>query len=158
MPEIKIPIGQISDRFVFSEAYVKTYMDIKRDYEIHYRFDSTHSFIVDEKTARKISKANKKIREKMLEELKSNEYPLTSYDCWYQSYPTEAYCDYTIIMPKEVLEKMKKEKLVLLVVTETNDYEGYDISVEIWTPERIEKEWKKEEITLDKEKIKRLIQ
>jgi len=144
--EIEIPTLELSN----IRAFVKELKAYNRDWNIHYISHYYHVWVMTEKDANKLKKANAYVREKMLDKLLRTvlQYPLIETSKIYQSYPDEYTLIYKIYIPKEILKVMKEKALVLVVFEIYNAYDEYSIDIHVYTPKEIET-WDCVEISVD---------
>jgi len=146
--KIEVPI---ETELMEIEVYRKTFKGYFRDYEVHYVFKDWYFWIMTEKEAKKILKARQEVRERMLDKLihEVSEYPLVFKEVSYQSYPIEGIEKYEVIVPVEIVTKMKERGLVLVAINTYSAYDGKEIRIFVFKPEEIEASWGKTTIAID---------
>jgi len=144
--KIEVPLLELKEK----EAYQRKYVAYNRDWAVHYVSERIFVYMLKKEDAMKLRKANRKVRDRVLQKLYENveEFPYEA-ETVYRSYPDEYEVKTTITVFPEILEKMRKEKLALVIFKEVHDYEGFEILVDVWPPERIEKEWEKVTVATD---------
>jgi len=139
--KIEVPIDlSIKEK----KAYQKKYIAYNKDWAVHFVSERIFVYMLKREDAERLKKANRTVRDRILDKLYGNveEFPCER-RVIYRSYPYEYEEMVTINVFPELLERMQKEDLAIVVFKEVHDYEDWQIHVEVWTPERIESEWKK---------------
>ncbi len=155
--QVSIPIASIDENYVETVAYVKELRARGRDYAVHYVFEGYAIFVMSARDAEKLKKMRKELREQWLEEHCLEGYPLVFSERRYVSYPTEWIDHIKIVVPEELIKKMREQNLVLVIVRRVDAYDDNSISVTILRPEDIEQQWEKRTVVLAREELEKLV-
>jgi len=142
---ITIEIPQLDGRVFISEGYVGTFNEYMREWRIRYTRECIHFYILNGDEVSKIIKLGSEARRVLIDSISEN-FPKELIKVRETHIgPNEWEKTYYIYIPTPLLNTMKQKGLVFVVAKEIQDYETSTITLDVYTPESIERSWSKVE-------------